>query len=90
MGSILIRKFKSQEVSGNIGQFQVDKAYPAQSQLIHTLTFSLESIAWAHGTSYVVINPGDVYNATDVVRELEFTKISRPNKQMFYLKYRAQ
>lgn len=58
----------------------IEQNYPAQSQLVHTLTFSLESIAWANEVTYVVINQGDVSNAPDVIRELEFTKVSRPTQ----------
>ena len=50
----------------------VDQDYPAVSQLIHTLVFGLEQIAWVHQSNYVVINPGDVLNQTNIIKELEY------------------
>lgn len=56
MGSFLMREFTHQ-TSVNVGHFMVNKRYPGRAQLIHILCFTMESLAWAHNASYVVINP---------------------------------
>ena len=72
MGSILIRKFGEKKTSANLGHFMIDRKYPARSQLLHSLIFSLEQIAWVHSAAYVVISRGDVLGASDIVKELEY------------------
>lgn len=88
LGSILVRKFSQKKVSANLGHFLIDPHYPAKSQLIHTLIFSLENIAWINGADYVVISSGDVLNAGEIVKELEYQSYQSPNKKFFFLKYK--
>jgi len=73
VGSLLIRKLPNQKkISANLGHFMIDDTYPAHSQLLHTLIFSLESIAWIHGASYVVVSRNDVHKTKEIVKELEY------------------
>ena len=89
MGSILLRQAKGKSsVSGTMGQFMVNKEYPARAQLIHTLTFSLEQIAWAHSASYVLISPNDVFGKSEVVRELDYLRYYHNEPHFFYIKHR--
>ncbi len=50
----------------------VDKSYPSQSRLLHTVTFSLEQIAWANGVDYVIINEKNIQKEKEVVEELDY------------------
>jgi len=72
-GSIIIRKSKTR-YSGKITYLMVKSTYRSKEQLIHTLIFSLESIANASDCSYTLFNKKDVGDYHEVVKDLDYKK----------------
>lgn len=76
-------------MTGRVGQFMISSEYPAHSQLIHVLTFSLEQLAWIYHADYVVVHSSEVQDALDVLRELEYLRVYNGDKtQHIFLKYK--
>ena len=70
--SLQITRTNNGEIVGSVGEMLTFRDYPAQSELIHRLIHCIESIAWLHECTHIVLKNADVVGCEEAVHDLDY------------------
>ena len=76
------------QIVGTISEMLTSRDYAAQSELIHRLIHCIESIAWLHECTHIVLKNRDVLGCEDAVHDLDYDLYTTMDDQSFFIKLR--